>query len=101
MRRVCGMEKTTHTPGDWRVSPISGHLMSGHAVIALRPIDRLPEQEANFALFAAAPELLAALLALTDAVETADDKGVAMSGNSREMVAARSAIAKAQNFGRA
>mgnify|MGYP001594620414 CR=1 FL=1 len=57
----------THTPGPWKINrrnPCRVYLRPG-IVIAVTLQDNFPEAEANARLIAAAPDLLAALVAIT------------------------------------
>lgn len=95
-------ERGKHTPGPWEMDPFirSTHIVwgpDGQAVCALE--DRGGTMIANAYLISAAPDLLAALEALTPILEAAESNA---SGNpewswvSPRINAARAAVAKAK-----
>ncbi len=85
-----------HTPGPWAIHPITGQIVgprnanSIQRSIAYTPQDS-PEDLANKALIASAPDLLAALEALANCP---DYRGIA----THEMTQARAAIARAKGL---
>jgi len=84
------MEK--HTPGPWHITADYNyqHITDETATRTLATLDRVDEQDdANAALIAAAPELLAALVAVVEAFDTPHYLYDAC-------LKARAAIAKAQ-----
>ena len=104
-----------HTPGPWRIEERHGHSSDGlpRWVITADSVDRLAicsrrgvhsdeEAEANARLIRAAPELLAACVALIDAagksmdIVTHDDDGHPLSAIGLARKQARAAIAKAE-----
>lgn len=96
-----------HTPGPWRVQPqpdLSPEVCAGPLSLATVWTDELPPSEsgANASLIAAAPELLEALVVLERDVRfLVEDMDLPKSALDRpSMVAARAAIAEAQEVSR-
>ena len=101
LRAAGGQDMTTHTPGPWKVAPeltgkgdVSHYIFEDEADPAelLASIHYVNESEANAALIASAPDLLAALRRLESAVTTSQ------SGAYLDVVCAeaRAAIARAE-----
>ena len=87
-----------HTPGPWHVcgdmirSTVSNAAMRSVAKVYVSQMHGKPEAAANARLIAAAPDLLAALIAVLKVIDRADDRGCP--AGALEM--ARAAIARAE-----
>lgn len=95
---------TTHTPGPWTfndrlvMAPPFGAYSRSHPIAVLRTVGYDGEEEANGALMAAAPDLLAALLNIIDNHDRGDIRSEWLDGTDGEpnFDFAREAIAKAR-----
>ena len=95
------MTNTQHTPGPWQIGD-GGFTVFGPTSPGVFPVTIAPtKSRANARLIAAAPELLAALLNTTDALDQLMREGTLKIGHPyaphvRDLIAnARAAIAKA------
>jgi hypothetical protein len=98
------MQKPLHTPGPWAIRKGSyGALWAGPAQIPhpgkeslIRRPDLLAQRDADAALVAAAPAMLAALREVEKVLSAAPWLGVARSVNAGALATIRAAIAKAE-----
>lgn len=91
-----------HTPGPWTVESDGSSVSFGGQVVITAPIydeGSRDEEKANARLIAAAPDLLAAAVAIMSAIDTDETSGRKLSGltpaMSRARIALRAAISDA------
>lgn len=86
------IERTTHTPGPWRIGNAGKAIFPPQGIAMIADCAGCDNARANARLIAAAPDLLAALKVLHDAVD-ALYPGIMLPA---ELAIARAAIARAE-----